>query len=164
MNLLLLVAIAFLAAFLGSIIAFMVVQKRNNAGEDDAQFEDKFARISNGIFQNNTEQFMTLAKEVLGSQKNEIKTDLDGKKSAIAELITEIRKDLQKNEERLIQSDNDRVRSFSSLEQELKSYKEITGELKMSTDKLKNLLSDNQPCRCRRMIICYQKTTPVTQK
>lgn len=143
MNLYLIVVIAFLAAFLGTMIAFIIAKKKDG-GVDENALEDKFARISNGIFQNNTEQFMTLAKEVLGSQKNEIKVDLEGKKSAITELITEIRQDLRKNEERLSKSDEDRVRSFSSLERELKSYKEITGELKMSTDKLKNLLSDNQ--------------------
>jgi DNA recombination protein RmuC len=85
-----------------------------------------------------------MAKEVLSSQKNEIRTDLEGKKSAISELINEIRKDIHKNEARLDQSDKERINSFSALKSELENYKKITGELKLSTDELKTILSNNQ--------------------
>jgi DNA recombination protein RmuC len=87
---------------------------------------------------------LQMAKEVLASQKNEIRTDLEGKKTAISDLISEIRKDIHKNEERLNQSDKDRISSFSALKTELENYKKITGELKLSTDELKTILSNNQ--------------------
>lgn len=125
-------------------LIYIISKNQKPSKEDDGALEDKFARISQDVFKGNTEQFLTLAKEVLGSQKNEIKIDLEGKKNAIAEIVEEIRKDLRKNEERITKSDDDRVRSFSALEQELKTYKEVTGDLKMSTEKLRNLLSDNQ--------------------
>lgn len=143
MNIILIVITVFIATVFGS-IAVNLYLRRKSAGEGIDNIEDKIARISNDALKNNTEQFLTLAKEVLGSQKNEIKTDLEGKKSIIAELINEIRKDIKKNEDRITKSDEDRVKSFSSLQNELKSYKEITGELKLSTDKLKELLSNNQ--------------------
>jgi len=80
----------------------------------------------------------------LNSQKNEIRTDLEGKKSMISEMIVEIRREIKRNEDRIQQSENERLKSFSELSNELKSYKEITGDLKTSTDKLKDLLSNNQ--------------------
>ncbi|MFA4996237.1 MAG: DNA recombination protein RmuC [Patescibacteria group bacterium] len=144
MNNILIIISVFLAAIIGTIAANILIKKKNTKNVDDMNLEDKIARISNDALKNNTEQFLTLAKEVLNSQKNEIKTDLDGKKSAIGELINEIRKDIRKNEERITKSDEDRVKSFSALQNELKSYKEITGDLKLSTDKLKELLSNNQ--------------------
>ncbi|MEI6498919.1 MAG: DNA recombination protein RmuC [bacterium] len=110
--------------------------------------EDKFARISSEALRINNDQFMMLARQVLGEQKNEIKTeiktDLEGKKSAITDLIAEIRRDIHKHEEKLSRSEDERIRSFSALQNELKSYKEITGELKISTDRLKDILSNNQ--------------------
>jgi len=144
MNTLLIIIFVFVATLIGTFAANVFLKKK--AGQDlgERGLEDKIARISNDALKNNSEQFLTLAKEVLGSQKNEIKTDLEGKKSAISELINEIRKDIRKNEERISQSDEERVKSFSVLQNELKSYKEITGDLKLSTDKLKELLSNNQ--------------------
>lgn len=144
MNTVLIVISAFVAALIGTIAANILIKKKSGRDIEERGLEDKISRISNDALKNNSEQFLTLAKEVLGSQKNEIKTDLEGKKSAISELINEIRKDIKKNEERISRSDEDRVKSFSALQNELKSYKEITGDLKLSTDKLKELLSNNQ--------------------
>ena len=144
MNTVLIVIAVFAATLIGTIAANNLFKKNAKQGLEDGGLEDKIARISNDALKSNSEQFLTLAKEVLGSQKNEIKTDLEGKKSAISELINEIRKDIRKNEERISQSDEERVKSFSALQNELKSYKEITGDLKLSTDKLKELLSNNQ--------------------
>lgn len=125
------------------VLIFLILAGRKNSKEDIG-LEDKIARLSSEALQSNNVQFLQLAKEVLGAQKNEIKTDLEGKKSAITDLVEEIRKDIRKNEERIAKSDDERVRSFSALENELKSYKEITGDLKVSTEKLKELLSNNQ--------------------
>lgn len=144
MNYIIIAACAFIATMLGTIAVTLWLKKNNKAGLEQDGLEDKIARMANDALKNNTEQFLTLAKEVLGAQKNEIKVDLEGKKSAISELINEIRKDIRKNEDRLTKSDEDRVRSFSTLQSELKNYKEITNDLKMSTDKLKSLLSNNQ--------------------
>ena len=141
MNIVLIVSVGLIAVASGFAVAMIFNKRKKNDGVD---WENKFAKLSQDALKSNTEQFLTLAKEVLGSQKNEIKTDLQGKKEAINELINEIRKDIRKNEERISKSDEDRVRSFSALSNELKSYKEITGNLKISTDKLKELLSNNQ--------------------
>jgi len=142
MDKVLIVAAVFVATLISTFAVNILLRKRGKV--DDGALEDKISRISNDALRNNSEQFLQLARETLNSQKNEIKVDLEGKKSAIAELILEIRKDIHKNEERIKSSDEDRVRSFSALQSELKNYKEITGELKISTEKLKNILSNNQ--------------------
>jgi len=138
------VILIIVVSVLGSsaLVFFLFKSKLSDIGSVD--LEGKFSKLSNEALRNNTEQFIQYAKEVLHSEKTEIKVDLEGKKSAIGELINEIRKDISRNEERLARSDEDRVKSFSALQNELKSYKEITTDLKMSTDKLKSLLSNNQ--------------------
>jgi len=149
MNIALIVIAVFVATLIGSIIANLLLRRKNIKNEiDDSVLEDRIARLSNDALQNNTDQFLKLANEVLGAQKtdikNEIRTDLEGKKTAIANLIEEIRRDIKKNEDRLAKSDDERVKSFSALKTELENYKEITGDLKVSTDKLKDMLSNNQ--------------------
>lgn len=133
----------FLAALIGTIVASFLT-RRKKTEQDDSGLEDKISRVASDALDKNSERFLQMAKEVLASQKNEIRTDLEGKKSAISELINEIRKDIHKNEERLNQSDKDRINSFSALKSELENYKKITGELKLSTDELKSILSNNQ--------------------
>lgn len=137
----LIIIAVFIATLLSTLAANFLIRKKGFKEED---LQDKMMRLSTEALRQNSEQFLSTAKEVLNSQKSEIRTDLEGKKSAIAEMITEIRKDIKKNEDRINRSDEDRVRSFSALANELKSYREITGDLKISTDKLKELLSNNQ--------------------
>ena len=142
MDIILIVLSVFVATLIGTIIVNILLKRKS--GVEDRGLEDRISRISTEALRQNSEQFLQSAKEILGAQKNEIKVDLEGKKSAIGDLIEEIRKDIRKNEERISKSDDDRVRSFSALQNELKSYKDITSDLKISTDKLKNLLSNNQ--------------------
>ncbi len=91
-----------------------------------------------------TEQILTLAKEKLGSEKEEIKVDMEGKKDAIKTLVDEIRKQLKETDENLRRSDKDRISSFSELKQELENHKLLADELRGTTEGLKNILSNNQ--------------------
>jgi len=137
--------ILIIAVFVATLIATFLANiflRRNKVKDEDLQ--DKISRLSQEALRQNSEQFLATAKEVLNSQKNEIRTDLEGKKSMISEMIVEIRREIKRNEDRIQQSENERLKSFSELSNELKSYKEITGDLKTSTDKLKDLLSNNQ--------------------
>lgn len=126
---------------LGVLVALFLLRRKNMT---DFVLEDKISRLSTEALRMNSEQFLAIAKESLYSQKNEIKTDLDGKKNLISEMVSEIRKELKQNEKRIEDSESNRLKSFTELANELKSYKEITGELKTSTDKLRDLLSNNQ--------------------
>lgn len=141
MDTIIIIVAVFVATLIGSIIANILMRRKNMKDED---IQDKISRLSTEALRLNSEQFMATAKEVLNSQKTEIKTDLEGKKSIISEMIGEIRREIKKNEEKMEHSENERLKSFTELSNELKSYKEITGDLKVSTDRLKNLLSNNQ--------------------
>lgn len=141
MNNVIIVLLIFVGAIVGTIIANFLVKK--SLPKDDV-LEDKISRLSTEALRINSEQFLAIAKESLHTQKNEIKTDLEGKKNIIAELISEIRREIKQNEKRIEDSESNRLKSFTELANELKTYKEITGELKTSTDKLKDLLSNNQ--------------------
>ena len=104
--------------------------------------------LANDALVQNNEHFLSIAKDFLlqerDSLKSEMKTDLQGKKDSINSLVDEIRKDLKNSETRLRESDDQRVKIFSELTNELKTYKELTGKLQTSTDELKNVLSNNQ--------------------
>ncbi len=141
MNNLLIIILSFLSAIIGTITALLILRK---SGIKDDDLNDKISRLATDALRQNSEQFLAVARENLNSQKSEIKTDLEGKKVMLGEMISEIRKELRQNELRVEKSETERLKSFTELSNELRSYKEITGELKTSTDKLKDLLSNNQ--------------------
>jgi len=140
---------------LGAIIAIAILKmskKEPNQEEQIAkilpEIENRFNKLSQEALRNNSEEFskrfQELAQEKLGRVSETMKGDLAAKKDAITILVDEIRKEIGKNDEHLKKSDIDRISAFSSLKEELKNYKQITSELKNSTEGLKRLLSNNQ--------------------
>lgn len=131
----------FVAGILGAIISSLINKKSLKINADD---ENRIELAAKKAMETNNEQFITLAKEILGSQQRDYKIDFENKQGLLNKLIEEMRTDLRSNQEKLARSEEDRVRSFSALKNELETYKQITGELKGSADKLKDLLSNNQ--------------------
>jgi len=150
----------------GAILGIVILKafKKEPSQEDQMkkilpEMENLFNKVSQDVLKNTSEQlttqftnqstqftnqFQELAKEKLDNTAQKVKSDLEAKKDSIEVLVNEIRKEIGKNEEHLKKSDNDRVSAFSSLQEELKNYKQITSELRTSTDDLKKLLSNNQ--------------------
>lgn len=143
-NTLLLTIVGISALAIGSILSWILIRKKLGEKIDENALKNQISVAANEALDRNSEIIMARVKELFTVEKSVIKTDLEGKKSSINELVQEIRKDLKINEERLAKSDEDRVKSFSALKNELESYKQITGDLKISTEKLRNLLSNNQ--------------------
>ncbi len=151
---------------LGAIVAFVILKmsKKEISQEDQMakilpEMENLFNKVSQGVLKNTSEQlttqftnqstqftkqFQELAKEKLDRAAEKVNSDLEAKKSVIFGLVEEIRKDIGKNQDYLKKSDDERIANFSSLKKELETYKQITGDLKNSTDDLKRLLSNNQ--------------------
>lgn len=93
---------------------------------------------------NASEQLLMLAKEKLGADKDEIKTDLQNKRDIIKTMVEEIRNELKTTGEKLNRSDQERISSFSALQKELETSRQLTHELRGSTEDLKKVLSNNQ--------------------
>ncbi len=90
------------------------------------------------------DQFLSVAKEQLGSQSKEISTDYEHKKTAIENLIKEIRHELEQSEEKLQGAEKERIGSFRELKSELETQRKITEQLSTTTESLKKVLSNNQ--------------------
>lgn len=108
------------------------------------QLSDEFNKLSQSALKNANDHFLVLAKERLNAQTQESKTDLEGKKKVIENLVQEIRREILKNDEKLEKSEQERTASFSALKKELETNRQITGELRSSAEDLKKILSNNQ--------------------
>lgn len=82
--------------------------------------------------------------EQLDSKKEIINESLKFNKDSIKELVEQINSELEKTKRQLNESEKERVGEFSALKTILEEHKIATGELKQSTENLKNILSNNQ--------------------
>lgn len=91
-----------------------------------------------------SEQLILIAQQKLGSEKDEIKTDLTNKKEAIEKSIRQIHEELEKTSDRLQSIEKERVGSFRELKKELENQRRTTEQLSTTTENLKKVLSNNQ--------------------
>lgn len=87
---------------------------------------------------------INVANDKLGSEKKEIKTDLDNKRQQIEKLVSDLQKELRENQKELAAAEKDRTGSFHALRQKLEEQQEVTEKLRVTAENLKNVLSDNQ--------------------
>ena len=92
------------------------------------------------ILKEERERFMELSDEKM--KRNE--QFLEGKKDTIKEMVEKIDSELRDSQKKIDISEKERIGEFSKLKTILEEHKDITGELKNSTDNLKNILSNNQ--------------------
>ncbi|OGK11803.1 hypothetical protein A2954_05100 [Candidatus Roizmanbacteria bacterium RIFCSPLOWO2_01_FULL_37_12] len=91
-----------------------------------------------------TEQLVMMAKEKLGGERQDIKTDLENKKSAFERIFKDIKELIEKTDQKLETSDKERLGSFSQLKEAVENQAKVTEQLSVTTENLKRVLSNNQ--------------------
>ncbi len=125
-----------------ALVAALLILKNSNTSKGD--IEETFKQLLPDLMKGVNEQVITLANEKLGSEKKEIRADMEGKRQEIERLIKTIKDDLKDSKDKLGEESKERVNMFSSLKTSLDEYKKITEQLSTSTEGLKKVLSNNQ--------------------
>jgi len=88
------------------------------------------------------------SRDILKNERDNLvesaKKELDYKKDSISNLIGEMRKDLNKAQNKIEQEDQKRISEFTSLKTIVEQHKTITESLGITVNDLKRLLSNNQ--------------------
>lgn len=135
-----------LGLILGLVASLILVFLFKNKTSDDLNknLENKLLEIFPRILQSANQQLITMADQKLGAEKQEIKTDLQNKRTAIEDTVKRVLQELEKNNKRIEDSDRERVGSFRELKIEIENNRKLTEQLKASADDLKSVLSNNQ--------------------
>ena len=110
----------------------------------EKSLDSKMKEIMPDVLKNANEQLILMADEKLGSEKKQIKTDLEGKRMEIERLVKAIQEDLKESKKNLSETEKERVGSFMELRNKLEEYSKATTQLSTTTENLKNMLSNNQ--------------------
>ena len=141
-----------LGIFIGGVVVYIVSRLFvKNKGTDEslnasvAQTVELKLRELMPILQDQANKSLVfMADQKLGAEKKEIKTDLDNKRHEIERLVKLIKDDLKDSDEKLEKAEKERIGTFQALQSELKTQKELTANLSVSTENLRKVLSNNQ--------------------
>jgi DNA recombination protein RmuC len=144
-----------LAAIGGIIVGFLIAQLRagRTVGERDikiARLEteiesltegrkalgDAFGTAANDALKNNSETFLRLAKESLGTHQADARADLDKKQQAIKELLKPINESLKKTENQIQAIEKERHKAYGSLEETVRHVAQTQQALQTETRNL----------------------------
>ena len=101
-----------------------------------AMAEDRFKSLSADALKQNNEQFLTLAKQTLGTYQSEARGELEKREKAVQQLVAPISEQLKLVDTRLERLDRDRVQSSSVLQQQLRTMVESQDRLRGETGAL----------------------------
>jgi len=116
---------------------------------------DYFSSFSEKIAENNLKSLEERNKQILKEERERFmelsdekmkrsEQNLEGKKDLIKEMVEKIDSELRDSQKKIENLERERIGEFSKMKTILDEHKNITVELKNSTDNLKNILSNNQ--------------------
>lgn len=108
--------------------------------DDPALMED----MINKVFGMSANKIAAQSKAILSSEKENIKDDLENKQRAIEKVIKELQIDIKERQDEIRSLERDRVRKFSEISKAIEGHTKLTDELKVSTQQLASVLSNNQ--------------------
>jgi len=119
-------------------LVFLIIKsKKANSDDLSKEISNSLNQIFPQVLKNANQQLITLADQKIG-------TDLNNKKQAIEELVHRALTEIEKNNKKMEEVEIKRTGSFSTLTEKLEEQKALTNQLKVTTEGLKNVLSNNQ--------------------
>jgi DNA recombination protein RmuC len=106
--------------------------------------EKTFSAMSREALRQNSQDFLTLARETLATQTQTGVSELANNKKLIDQTLESIKSDLQKVEKAVATFDNKRDTSFTAINEQLKNTAEQTSKLQVTTGKLQEALASTK--------------------
>lgn len=113
---------------------------KNSLIQAGEKFQDAFKALSSDALKSNNQAFMELAQATMGSVQQAAKSDFEKTTKSIAELVQPVKDALGKMDTKLSQVEQDRVRSFATLDEQLKTLALSNTSLRQEASNLSRAL------------------------
>jgi len=105
---------------------------------------DQIAALVNQIFGLSAQKLIEQNKQVLSGEKEIIQVDLENKQRAIETLVRQLQDDLKTRQAEIRLLEQDRSEKFNQLKTTLDQHRVETDQLRLTTQQLASILSNNQ--------------------
>lgn len=120
------------------------LQKNKNPVTDEEQQRQQWKSVINEVFGEVTSKVGQQSKEILAGEKKEIATDLKNRQEQIEKVVDELRRELHERQKEIRNLETNRDKQYSKIVTQIQEHQNITKELRTSTDKLQQVLNNNQ--------------------
>lgn len=140
---------AAMGLLVGVVIAWLIGKNREKrmVEEREAAFElanakltQTFADLSNRSLQANSETFLKLAEQNLGTQQEKAKRELSEREQAVAALVKPIREALEASQKQISELEKSRSEAYGGIKSQLEAMQLSQKSLKQETQNLVNAL------------------------
>lgn len=137
-----LIAICLLAVvmILGFVAIFLLLQKKTSSEFSQQQMEN----VVNQVFGLTSQKISEQSRQILQSEKEVIRVDLENKHRSIEKLVQTLHEEITARQTELRTSEFDRNKKFGELSAALEQQRKLSDDLRISTQQLANVLSNNQ--------------------
>jgi DNA recombination protein RmuC len=134
--------IIILVVILAGFVALFWWLKQNMGGRG-AKTEEMEALV-NQVFGMASQKIAEQSRQVLAGEKEAIHVDLENKQRSIENLVKTLQEEMAQRQAEIRNLEQDRTKKFSEIVTSLEQHRRLTDELKVSTQQLASVLSNNQ--------------------
>lgn len=98
----------------------------------------------NQVFGMSSQKIAEQSKLLMSSEKDAIHVDLENKQKTFEKLIATLQEDMRVHQSEIRSLEQDRTKKFGELSADLENHRRLADELKISTQQLASILSNNQ--------------------
>ncbi len=143
MNLVIIVSLLLLITLV-SFLVYFLLKKQANLKEEDQALDEKLETAVNKVFGMTANKIAEQSKNILQSEQNLLKTDLANKQAIIEKLVKQLQEDLNQRQKEIREIEKKQIDKISGVTTAIEDHRNLTKDLKISTDKLANMISNNQ--------------------
>ncbi len=107
-------------------------------------FQQNFEAMSDRAMNKNVKNIIELAKSELSSEKDSINIDLKNKQDSIEKLVKGLQDEIDARQKEIREMEQNRNKSYGEIARAISDHQKITEDLKVTTQNLGRVLSNNQ--------------------
>ncbi len=124
----------------GFAVLFWLLKQAQNKNSDSEKLES----LVNQAFGLSAQKIAEQSRQILMGEKETIRVDLENKQRTIENLVKTIQTELADHHTELRSLEKDRTSKFAELSTSLESHRKLADDLRVSTQQLASVLSNNQ--------------------
>ena len=115
-------------------------EEREQLDQAQKRLQESFESLAAKALRGNSEQFIQLAQETFKREQQAATSDLEKRQTAIQSLVGPLKESLEQSQKRVSDIELARTRAYTSIEDQLKTFSELSQNLSKETSALKDAL------------------------
>ena len=127
-----------------AITIYLLLKRQANLDQDNQALDDKLEATVNKVFGMTANKISQQSKSILQSEQDLVRTDLANKQAVIEKLVKQLQDDLKQRQDEIRSLEKKQISQIGQVTTAIEDHRQLTKDLKTSTDQLAKMLNNNQ--------------------